>query len=167
MSLFDSKNAAALKMKELDANELISGIVNTFMVKVNNIGGTITTSLEADDSFVCVDEMHFTNVVFNLMDNAVKYRRADAPLALEITTRSSGGKFVLTIKDNGIGVKREHLKRIFDRFFRVQGGNVHNVKGLGLGLAYVKQIVQAHGGSIRAESESGVGTTFVIVLPLK
>ena len=101
------------------------------------------------------------------MDNAVKYRRADAPLALEVMTRNSGGKFVLTIKDNGIGVKREHLKRIFDRFFRVQGGNVHNVKGLGLGLAYVKQIVQAHGGSIRAESESGVGTTFVIVLPLK
>jgi signal transduction histidine kinase len=111
--------------------------------------------------------MHFTNVVFNLMDNAMKYRRSDVPLSLEICTKNVGDKFVLSIKDNGIGISKDNLKRIFDKFYRVHTGNVHDVKGFGLGLAYVKQMVKAHRGSIRAESEMGVGTTFIIVLPLK
>lgn len=167
MSMFDDKNTAALNMKEIDANELISGIVNTFAVKVNQGGGSIKTALEASDSYIRADEMHFTNVVFNLLDNAVKYRRQEVPIELEIKTWNAGGKFMLSVKDNGIGMKKEHLKKIFDRFYRVHTGNVHNVKGFGLGLAYVKQIVKAHRGTIYAESESGVGTTFVIVLPLK
>lgn len=167
MSMFDDKDNAALKMKELDANELVSGIANTFAVKVEQNGGKIELDLKADDPYVYVDEMHFTNVVFNLMDNAMKYKRPDVPLDLEVRTWNAGGKFMLSIKDNGIGIKKEHLKKIFDRFFRVTTGNVHDVKGFGLGLAYVKQIVVAHKGSIRAESEPGVGTTFVIVLPLK
>ena len=167
MSMFDDKNTAALNMKELDANELISGIVNTFAVKVNQGGGSIKTSLEATDPYISADEMHFTNVVFNLLDNAVKYRRQEVPIELEIRTWNSGGKFMLSVKDNGIGMKKEHLKKIFERFYRVHTGNVHNVKGFGLGLAYVKQIVRAHRGTIYAESESGVGTTFVIVLPIK
>ncbi len=167
MSMFDDKNTAALNMKELDANELISGIVNTFAVKVGQSGGTIKTTLDAVDPYIKADEMHFTNVVFNLLDNAVKYRRQDVPMELEVHTWNSGGKFMLSVKDNGIGMKKEHLKKIFERFYRVHTGNVHNVKGFGLGLAYVKQIVTAHRGTIHAESESGVGTTFVIVLPLK
>ena len=167
MSMFDDKNTAALNMKELDANELISGIVNTFAVKVNQGGGVIKTNLEAADPYIKADEMHFTNVVFNLLDNAVKYRRQDVPIELEVHTWNVGGKFMMSVKDNGIGMKKEHLKKIFDRFYRVHTGNVHNVKGFGLGLAYVKQIVKAHRGTIHAESESGVGTTFVIVLPLK
>ena len=167
MSMFDNRNTAALNMRELDANDLVSNIVNTFAVKVGQSGGTITTQLEADDPYICADEMHFTNVVFNLMDNAVKYRRADAPITLHVRTWNSNGKFMLSVKDNGIGMKKEHLKKIFEKFYRVHTGNVHNVKGFGLGLAYVKQIVQAHRGTIRAESEAGVGTTFTIVLPLK
>jgi two-component system phosphate regulon sensor histidine kinase PhoR len=167
MSMFDDKNTAALNMRELDANDLVSNIVNTFAVKVNQSGGAITTELEAEDPYICADEMHFTNVVFNLMDNAVKYRRADAPIALHVRTWNANGKFMLSVKDNGIGMKKEHLKKIFDKFYRVHTGNVHNVKGFGLGLAYVKQIVKAHRGTIRAESEAGVGTTFIIVLPLK
>ena len=167
MSMFDDKDNAALKMKELDANELVLGITNTFAVKVEQNGGKIDLELEADDPYIYVDEMHFTNVVFNLMDNAMKYKRPDVPLDLVVRTWNAGGKFMLSIKDNGIGIKKEHLKKIFDRFFRVTSGNVHDVKGFGLGLAYVRQIVKAHGGSIRAESEPGVGTTFVIVLPLK
>lgn len=167
MSLFDDKNTASLKMKELDANELISGIVNTFAMKVEQNGGSIACKLNAVDPYIYVDEMHFTNVVFNLMDNAMKYKRADVPISLEISTRNSGGKFILSVKDNGLGISKEDLKKIFDKFYRVHTGNVHDVKGFGLGLAYVKQIVKAHRGVIRAESELGVGTTFIIVLPLK
>ena len=167
MSMFDDKNTASLKMKELDANELVSSIVNTFMVKVEQNGGHIDYVLEATDPYVYVDEMHFTNVVFNLLDNAVKYKRYDVPISLEVHTWNSGGKFLMSIKDNGIGIRKDHLKKIFDKFYRVNTGNVHDVKGFGLGLAYVKQIVQAHRGSIRAESEPGVGTTFTIILPLK
>lgn len=167
MSLFDDKNTAALNMRELDANDLVSNIVNTFAVKVNQGGGVITTELEADDPYIYADEMHFTNVVFNLMDNAVKYRRADVPITLHIRTWNADGKFMLSVQDNGIGMKKEHLKKIFDKFYRVHTGNVHNVKGFGLGLAYVKQIVKAHRGTIHAESEAGVGTTFTIVLPSK
>ena len=167
MSMFDNKNNASLKMKELDANELISGIVNTFTVKVEQNGGKLTWQLDADDPFIYVDEMHFTNVVFNLMDNAVKYRKQDVPLELEVRTWNNNDNFMLSVKDNGIGIRKEDLKKIFDKFYRVHTGNLHDVKGFGLGLAYVKQIVQAHKGTIRAESEIGVGTTFVIVLPLK
>ena len=167
MSMFDDKNTASLKMKELDANELLSGIINTFAVKVEQNGGSIVSKLEAEDPFIYVDEMHFTNVVFNLMDNAMKYKRPDVPMSLEIRTWNEDENFMLSIKDNGIGISKDNLKKIFDKFYRVQTGNVHNVKGFGLGLAYVKQIVKAHRGSIRAESEVGVGTTFIIVLPLK
>lgn len=167
MSMFDNKDTASLKMKELDANDLVEGIVNTFAVKVEQNGGELVWELNADDPFVYVDEMHFTNVVFNLMDNAVKYRRADVPLRLEVRTWNSNGSFMLSVKDNGIGVRKENLKKIFEKFYRVHTGNVHDVKGFGLGLAYVKHIVQAHKGTIRAESEPGVGTTFIIVLPLK
>ena len=167
MSMFDDKNTASFKMKELDANELLLGIINTFAVKVEQNGGSITSDLDATDPFIYVDEMHFTNVVFNLMDNAMKYKRADVPMSLEVRTWNNGDNFCLSIKDNGMGIKKDNLKRIFEKFYRVQTGNVHDVKGFGLGLAYVKQVVKAHGGSIRAESELGVGTTFIIVLPLK
>ena len=167
MSMFDNKDTAALKMKELDANDLVESIVNTFTVKVEQSGGKLEWVLDAEDPFVYVDEMHFTNVVFNLMDNAVKYRRSDVPLHLEVRTWNSNGNFMLSVKDNGIGIRKEDLKKIFDKFYRVHTGNVHDVKGFGLGLAYVKQIVQALDGSIRAESEPGVGTTFIIILPLK
>jgi two-component system phosphate regulon sensor histidine kinase PhoR len=167
MSMFDDKNTASLKMKELDAHELLSGIINTFAVKVEQNGGVISSKLEAGDPFIYVDEMHFTNVVFNLMDNAMKYKRPDVPMSLEIRTWNVGDKFVLSVKDNGVGISKDNLKKIFDKFYRVQTGNVHDVKGFGLGLAYVKQMVKAHRGTIRAESELGVGTTFIIVLPLK
>jgi signal transduction histidine kinase len=167
MSMFESRDNTSLKMKELDANELITGVINTFAVKVEQGGGKIISSLDADDPFVYVDEMHFTNVVFNLMDNAVKYKRQDEPLLLNIHTWNANGNFMLSIQDNGIGISKENIKKIFDKFYRVHTGNLHDVKGFGLGLAYVKQIIQAHKGSIRAESEIGVGTNFIIVLPLK
>jgi two-component system phosphate regulon sensor histidine kinase PhoR len=155
-----------MKMQELDADELITGVVNTFALKVEKSGGTITTQLDAEEAMIYADEMHITNVIFNLMDNAVKYKRDEEALRLTIRTWNEHEKFCLSIQDNGIGIKKENLKRVFDRFYRVHTGNLHDVKGFGLGLAYVKKVIQDHHGSIRAESELGVGTKFIIVLPL-
>ena len=111
--------------------------------------------------------MHFTNVIFNLLDNAVKYRREDEPLRLTVSTADVGGdKLEIRISDNGIGIKREDLKKIFEKFYRVSTGNRHDVKGFGLGLAYVHKMVRELNGTIRAESDFGHGTTFIINLPL-
>ena len=119
-----------------------------------------------NDPYVFVDEMHFTNVIFNLLDNAVKYRNPDRDLALTVRTWNESNKLFISIQDNGIGIKKEILKKIFDKFYRVHTGNLHDVKGFGLGLAYVHKIIRDHDGSIRAESEYGVGTKFIITIPL-
>ena len=110
--------------------------------------------------------MHFTNVVFNLMDNAVKYRNEDRNLVLNVSTWNDDKNVFLSIEDNGIGIKHENLKKIFEKFYRVHTGNRHDVKGFGLGLAYVKKIVDLHNGTIHAESELGHGTKFIIRLPV-
>ena len=165
MSMFE-RQKATLKMKEVDANELIAGVIHTFALKVEKYNGRITSDLSALDPLIFVDEMHFTNVIFNLMDNAVKYKRPEEDLLLNVRTWNEGNKLCISIEDNGIGIKKENLKKIFDKFYRVHTGNLHDVKGFGLGLAYVKKIIQDHKGTIRAESELGVGTKFIIVLPL-
>jgi two-component system phosphate regulon sensor histidine kinase PhoR len=110
--------------------------------------------------------MHITNVIFNLMDNAVKYKKPEEDLHLDVRTWNEPGKVMISIEDNGIGIKKEDLKKIFEKFYRVHTGNLHDVKGFGLGLAYVKKIIADHKGTIRAESELGVGTKFIIALPL-
>ena len=122
--------------------------------------------MEDEDPFLEADEMHITNVIFNLMDNAVKYKRADENLKLVVRTWNEPGKVMISVQDNGIGIKKENLKKIFDKFYRVHTGNLHDVKGFGLGLAYVKKIITDHKGTIRAESELNVGTKFIIALPL-
>lgn len=165
MSMFDKK-VATFKPKEIDVNVLMQETVNTFLLKVEASGGTIDTHLDADDAVVYVDEMHFTNVLFNLMDNAVKYKSPDRELKLFVSTRNESGRLVIVIADNGIGIKREDLKKIFEKFYRVHTGNRHDVKGFGLGLAYVHNIIKAFNGTIHAESEYGKSTKFIISLPL-
>ena len=165
MSMFD-RQKATLKMKEIDANELITGVINTFTLKVERYNGKITSNLEATDPVIFADEMHLTNVIFNLMDNAVKYKKPEEELLLNVKTWNEPGKLMISIQDNGIGIKKENLKKVFDNFYRVHTGNLHDVKGFGLGLAYVKKIIQDHKGTIRAESELNVGTKFIIALPL-
>jgi two-component system phosphate regulon sensor histidine kinase PhoR len=166
MSLFENQKAT-LKLKELDINDLIASAANTFMIKVEKSGGTIDIDLNAEKSTIFADEMHITNMIFNLMDNAVKYRREEVPLKLIARTRNEGDKVIISIEDNGIGIKKENLKKIFDKFYRIPTGNVHNVKGFGLGLTYVRKIVEDHNGSIRAENGHGnKGTTFIITLPV-
>ena len=164
ISMFE-RQKATLKMKEVNANELIAGVINTFALKVEKNNGTISSELNASTPWIFVDEMHFTNVVFNLLDNAVKYKKEEGELHLCVRTWNEGNKLYISIQDNGIGIKKEDLKKVFDKFYRVHTGNRHDVKGFGLGLAYVKKIIQDHKGAIRAESELGVGTKFIIVLP--
>ncbi|MBP3829307.1 MAG: two-component sensor histidine kinase [Bacteroidaceae bacterium] len=165
MSLYEKGNIR-FNEREVDANVIIDDVVKTFQLKVRQNGGTLNAQLDAEDAAIYVDEMHFTNLIFNLMDNAVKYRRDDEPLQLTISTRNQGMKLVITVEDNGVGIRHEDLKHIFERFYRVHTGNKHDVKGFGLGLAYVKGMVELMHGTIKAESEIGQGTKFTIMLPL-
>ena len=164
MSLMEDGHSI-LKIKELDVNDILLKVVQIFDIQVNKCGGTLELELEALESTVYVDEMHFTNVIFNLMENAVKYRRPDVPLQLVARTENVNDTICISIQDNGTGIKRENLKKIFDRFYRVSTGNVHNVKGFGLGLAYVKKIVEELNGTIKVESEINAGTKFIIGMP--
>lgn len=166
MSLFERGNAT-IRLKDADAHAIIDNVVSTYRIKAEKFGGHITADFSAEDSIVNVDEMHFTNVIFNLLDNAIKYRREDVAPELAITTRNIGEeKLEIRISDNGIGMKKEDLKKIFEKFYRVHTGNRHDVKGFGLGLAYVSKMIELFKGSIKAESELNKGTTFIITLPL-
>ena len=166
MSLLD-RQKATLKLQELDVNAVIANVEHTYKLKVEKYGGTITSNLDAEDSIVNVDEMHFTNVIFNLLDNALKYRNNEIPLKLSISTRNIGeDKIEISISDNGIGIKKEDLKKIFEKFYRVSTGNRHDVKGFGLGLAYVHKLITQFKGTIHVESELNVGSKFIIILPL-
>ena len=166
MSMFD-RQKATLKIEEVDANVAIFNIVNTFKLKVEKYGGKITANLDALDAIVNVDEMHFTNVIFNLLDNAVKYRKDDEPLNLVVSSQDiSGDRLEITVQDNGMGIRKDDLKKIFEKFYRVSTGNRHDVKGFGLGLAYVHKMVKELGGEITVESELNIGTKFIIKLPL-
>ena len=166
MSVFDN-SGSGLKFTEVNANSIIQNVVNTFKIKVEKYGGELTTELNADDAEIKVDEMHFTNIIYNLLDNAVKYMSEYEEPRLSISTRDIGANMLeIRISDNGIGIKKEDLKKIFDKFYRVSTGNRHDVKGFGLGLAYVKKMVAIFRGTIVVESELGKGSTFIITIPL-
>ena len=141
-------------------------VANTFTLRVEHTGGKIYTEIEAVNSTIYVDEMHFQNVIFNLMDNAVKYRKPDRPINIYIRTWNDDTSLYLSIRDTGVGIKKDNLKKVFEKFYRVHTGNVHDVKGFGLGLAYVKKIIDLHKGDITVESEYGKGTKFTIKLPI-
>jgi two-component system phosphate regulon sensor histidine kinase PhoR len=165
MSLFD-KQRTTLKLEDIDANDLVASVANTHLLKVEKLEGTLDIDLQAEESTIRVDEMHFTNVLFNILDNALKYRRENVAPELMIRTKNEGNKITISIEDNGIGMKKEDAKKVFERFYRVPTGNRHDVKGFGLGLAYVKKVVTDLNGTIRADSELGKGTKFIISLPV-
>ncbi len=165
MSMFDKKKAI-FKKKELDLNEMVENIANSFTLRVEHTGGKIYTEVEAVDSTIYVDEVHFQNAIFNLLDNAVKYCKQDKPLDIYIKTWNTEEHLYLSVRDTGRGIKKENLKKVFEKFYRVHTGNVHDVKGFGLGLAYVKKVVDLHDGEIKIDSEYGKGTKFTIKLPV-
>ena len=165
MSMFDKKKAV-FKKKELDLNEIVENVAHSFTLRVEHTGGKIYVDIEAIDSKIYVDEVHFSNVLFNLMDNAVKYRKPDQPVDIYMKTWNDDTHLYVSVKDTGLGIKKEDMKKVFEKFYRVNTGNVHDVKGFGLGLAYVKKIVDRHKGEISINSEYGKGTTFTIKLPV-
>ena len=165
MSMFDRKKTV-FKKKELDLNEMVESIAHSFSLRVEHTGGRIYTDIGAVDSTIYVDEVHFQNAIFNLMDNAVKYGKPDQPLDIYMATWNDDEHLYLSIRDTGLGIKKENLRKVFEKFYRVHTGNVHDVKGFGLGLAYVKQIVELHDGEISVDSEYRKGTKFTIKLPV-
>lgn len=166
LSMFDNA-VGSINFSTVDVNEIILNIVNTHKIKAEKFGGDIKMELDAMQSIVYLDEMHFTNVIFNLLDNAIKYMREDNAPHLKVSTKDiSGNRIEIRVRDNGIGIKKEDYKRIFDKFYRVSTGNRHDVKGFGLGLAYVKKMVTIFGGTITVESDPGKWSEFIITLPL-
>jgi len=152
-----------LKLRELNLHKIIENVVKNFEIQVKSKNGKLVKKLEATNHILSIDEVHFTNIIFNLLDNAVKYCR-DNPEIVVSTKEVKNGICVL-VSDKGIGIRKQDQKRIFDQFYRVSTGNVHDVKGFGLGLSYVKKIVNAHGGEITLISEFRKGTTFEIFFP--
>ena len=159
------KQQIQLNLKTLHAHDLINTAVNNMKLPVEEKQGRLEVSLEATNDMIVADEVHFTNLVNNLLDNAVKYSKDG--LVIKLCTQNIGNHFRIKIEDNGIGMNKETLHRIFEKFYRAHTGNLHNVKGFGLGLSYVKTMVTAHQGKIKAESTLGKGSCFIIDMPQK
>jgi two-component system phosphate regulon sensor histidine kinase PhoR len=154
-----------LKFTQIDLNKLAETVASNFEIRVSNESGELKTDLQAENPVIRGDEVHITNVIFNLLDNAVKYSKSKPEI--ELSTENKNGWVIVQVKDNGIGIPKEHQTQIFERFYRVPTGNIHNVKGFGLGLSYVKRIIDVHSGKIKVDSALGKGTRFRLYFPIK
>jgi two-component system phosphate regulon sensor histidine kinase PhoR len=152
-----------IRMTELDFHALIHDSLKHISIQVENQQGKVQMNLNARRFVVLGDRTHLTNALCNLVDNAIKYARTTPELSIE--TSNLGKDLVIVVSDKGVGIDKVYHKKVFEKFFRVPAGDVHDVKGFGLGLAYVKKIVELHGGNILLESEKGEGTTFTITFP--
>lgn len=154
-----NKSDLDLKKENIRMHDLIDSAINSFKSHQNV---EISTAYDTDDDLVVADKLHLSNVLYNLLDNAIKY--AGTATKISIITRRKGNLFAVDIVDSGIGIAEDQLKKIFDKFYRVPTGNVHNVKGFGLGLSYVKQVIKAHNGEVLVKSQLGQGSTFSIYI---
>lgn len=159
------KGELKLKIVELNVNEVVDQVLQNMKLQLEQRGGSFITDLQADRPFVQADMIHLTNVVFNLVDNALKY--TEKIPVIKVGTRNEASGLVLFVEDNGIGISKENQRKIFDKLYRVPTGNIHNVKGFGLGLNYVKAIVDKHNGWITVKSELQKGSRFEIHIPHK
>ena len=158
------KNQLDISKDRVDVHDIIADAITHVDLIAKDRGGYIHTHLEAERSEVLANEMHFTNVIVNILDNAIKY--SDQAPKIDVYTEKVKNYIIIKVQDNGSGMSKAVLKRVFEKFYREHTGDVHNVKGHGLGLAYVKKIVDDHQGEVYAESEKGKGSTFFIKLPL-
>jgi len=152
-----------LQKTDLDFHELINDALKYISIQIENKQGNLKLNLDADKFIVMADKTHLTNALCNLVDNAIKYSKEKPQISVQ--TYNVGQILIVLVSDKGIGIEKEYQKKVFDKFFRVPTGDVHNVKGFGLGLAYIKKIVELHEGTIELLSEKGKGTTFKITLP--
>jgi two-component system phosphate regulon sensor histidine kinase PhoR len=157
------KEEISLKLKKMDIGALIQQVAEINGPLIDSVSGTLKLRLENLPSTMEMDEVHISNVLNNLIDNAVKYSPSNPRVEIEARTQDHG--IAIQVKDQGLGMPKEALHSIFDAFYRIPTGNVHNVKGFGLGLSYVKKIVEAHGGKVHVKSKLGEGSTFEIYLP--
>jgi len=159
------KGQLHLHLETCDIHELITHICNSFSLLIKSNNGEIREYLYAEHYTLPVDKMHIQNVIINLIENSIKYTKEEPKIA--IRTENDKRNLLISVSDNGIGMTRKNIKYIFNDFYRVSTGNIHNQKGQGLGLVYVKKIVELHGGSISVASTPDKGSTFCIALPLK
>ena len=158
------KNQLDISKERVDAHDIIRKAITHVELIVQDRGGYIKTHLDAERSDVLANQTHFGNVIVNILDNAVKY--STEPPKIDVYTEVAKNYLIIQIQDQGAGMSKAVLKRIFEKFYREHTGDIHNVKGHGLCLAYVKKIVEDHQGEVYAESEKGKGSTFYIKLPL-
>jgi two-component system phosphate regulon sensor histidine kinase PhoR len=158
------KGEFKLKLSEVDVHEIINTAINNTQLLIDQRNGIIHTHLNAAKFNLQADRVHLTNIIFNLIDNAIKYSSSTPEIS--ITTFNTAEGIMIQVKDNGIGISKENQRKIFDKFYRVPTGNVHNVKGFGLGLSYVLAVVMKHNGTISVNSEVGKGSTFNVHLPI-
>ncbi|HSY76297.1 MAG TPA: HAMP domain-containing sensor histidine kinase [Bacteroidia bacterium] len=157
------KGELKLKIQEVDVHQVIRDVLQSLNLQIQNKQGEAITELNAQRYSLFADKMHLGNIIYNLIDNALKYCTGTPHIV--ISTQNDSAQLIISVKDNGIGIKKDDQKKIFDTFYRVPTGNVHNVKGFGLGLSYVKAVVEKHGGHIEVDSEINKGSTFVVYLP--
>ena len=157
------KNEFELKLEKINLQEDLKRIIEAESIRVKKMNGSIRSNFSAEGVVISADHLHFSNMVTNIIDNAIKYS-GDKPEIL-ISTKIRNKNVLLTISDKGIGIDKEHLNRLFDRFFRVHTGNKHDVKGFGLGLFYVKRVCQSHDWEVQVDSELGKGTDIIFKIP--
>ncbi len=162
ISVLDKKDFRLLK-KDIDVHEIIENVVENFQLVVQQSDGNINMNLKAEPHHIFADPIHFYNIISNLIDNAIKY--SPDILDINISTLSENQGILIIVEDKGIGIGNEHLKQVFKKLYRIPTGNLHNVKGFGLGLYYVKTMTEAHGGKIKLKSELKKGSTFEIFFP--
>jgi two-component system phosphate regulon sensor histidine kinase PhoR len=158
------KQELQLNLVKLHAHSIIEKVQENYELQLKDKEGKFELLLNAKNDLIDADEVHFGNLISNLIDNAIKYSKDN--LVIRVTTHSTNKYLLITIEDNGIGMNKESVKRIFEKFYRAHTGNVHNVKGFGLGMSYVKSVIDVHKGNIKVESALGKGTTFTLELPL-
>lgn len=155
-----------LNKSDIHVHDIIRNVLNNLQLQIEEKHGKVDVQLNATADLMEADEVHLTNLINNLIDNALKYSKDDS-FYVKVSTKNIGKSIRIIVEDHGIGMNKETLGRVFEKFYRAHTGNVHNVKGFGLGLSYVKTMVEAHDGKVKADSVMGKGSTFTIDLPLK